>query len=235
MRGLQMADVRVNRADRRQTAFELVDLDRLVAEDHRVRDVWAFVETLDLGEFHARIKTRGETAERPAADPRILLALWLYATIEGIGSVRSPDRLCAHHLIYRWICGWVGVNHELLRTFRDESGSLLDRLLSQSLTALIEAGLLKLDEVITDGIKVRASARRSSMRHGPRVAAIETELKARIAKLRTELDDDPVATERRLKVRGLGKVRVVCLLHAAAHNFILAAASGAVRAGCVPV
>lgn len=198
-----MEDVRVNRADRRQPAFEMVDLDRLVPEDHRVRDVWAFVETLDLTTFYARIKARGDTPGRPAADPRILLALWLYATIEGIGSARALARHCEYHLIYRWICGGVGVNHELLRTFRNASGAFLDQLLSESLTALIEEGLLKLDEVITDGTKVRASASRSSMRHQPRVAEIETALKARIAELREELDADPSATERRLKVRRL--------------------------------
>ena len=198
-----MDDARVNRADRRQPAFEIVDIERLVPEEHRVRAVWAFVETLELGMLYARIKARGETAGRPAADPRILLALWLYATIDGIGSARALSRLCEHHLIYRWICGGVGVNHELLRTFRNASGGLFDQLLTQSLTALIEEGLIKLDEMITDGTKVRASASRSSMRHKPRVEEIETELKAHIGKLREELDADPAATERRLKARRL--------------------------------
>jgi transposase len=213
-----MDDVRVTRADRRQPAFEMVDLERLVPEDHRVRDVWAFVETLDLGMFYARIKARGDAPGRPAADPRVLLALWLYATIDGVGSARALARLCEHHLIYRWICGGVGVNHELLRTFRNESGDFLDQLLTRSLTVLIEAGLLKLDEVTTDGTKVRASASRSSMRHEPRVAEIEAELTARIAKLREELDTDPAATERRLKARQLGsaeeRVRRVKAAHA---------------------
>jgi len=198
-----MDDVRVNRADRRQPAFEMVDLERLVADDHRVRAVWAFVETLDLSVFYARIKARGGTAGRPAADPRILLALWLYATIEGVGSARALDRLCGRDVIYRWICGGVGVNHELLRTFRNESGEFLDQLLTQSLTALIEEGLIDLDEVTTDGTKVRASASRSSMRHKPRVVEIEAELAANIARLRRELDADPAATERRLTVRQL--------------------------------
>src|ERR1035441_6760854 len=100
-----MDDVRVNRADRRQPSFELVDVDRLVPEDHRARAVWGFVETLDLGMFYARIKARGETAGRPAADPRVLLALWLYATIDGIGSARALDRRCGDHLISSLIFG----------------------------------------------------------------------------------------------------------------------------------
>lgn len=198
-----MDDVRVNRADRRQPAFELVDLELLIPQDHRVRDVWAFVQTLDLTMFYNRIKARGKNPGRPAADPPILLTLWLYATIEGIGSARALAQLCDYHLIYRWICGGVGVNHTLLGTFRNESGAFLDQLLTQTLTALIEEGLISLDEMITDGTKVRASASRSSMRHAPRVAEIETEVKARIGQLREELDADPAATERRLKVRQL--------------------------------
>jgi transposase len=198
-----MEAARVNRADRRQPSLEIVDIERQVPDEHRVRDVWAFVETLDLGMLYARIKARGETPGRPAVDPRILLALWLYATIDGVGSARALARLCEYHVIYRWICGGVGVNHDLLRSFRNESGGFLDQLLTQSLTALIAEGLLKLDEMITDGTKIRASASRSSMRHAPRVAEIETRLTAHIAKLRAELDADPAATERRLKTRQL--------------------------------
>ena len=213
-----MDDVRVNRADRRQLALAIVDLERQVPEDHRVRDVWAFVATLEVGMFYARIKARGETPGRPAVDPRILLALWLYATIDGVGSARALARLCEHHVIYRWLCGGVGVNHELLRTFRNESGAFLDQLLTQSLTALIAEGLINLDEVITDGTKVRASASRKSMRRRPRVAEIEAALKARIAGLRQELDADPAASERRLKERRLAAVEARARRVRAAHE-----------------
>jgi len=168
--------MRVNRADRRQPAFELVDLETLVPDDHRVRSVWSFVEALDLGMFYDQIKARGETPGRPATDPRILLALWLYATLDGIGSARAVARLCAHHVIYRWICGGVGVNRFILSAFRIDSGTFLDQLMTRTLAALIEEGLLSLDEVITDGTKVRASASRTSMRRKPRIEQIEAEL-----------------------------------------------------------
>ena len=75
-------DVRIKRADRRQARFEVVDLETQLGEDHRARTVWEFVSGLDLSEFYDRIKSRGETAGRPATDPKILLALWLYATLE---------------------------------------------------------------------------------------------------------------------------------------------------------
>ena len=139
-------DIRIRQAERRQAGFELVDLESLVVDDHSVRAVWSFVEGLDLQSFYDRIKARGEIPGRPATDPRILLALWLYATADGIGSARALARLCEHHTIYRWICGGVGVNHTMLSEFRLESGEFLDRLLTSSLAALMKEGLITLDE-----------------------------------------------------------------------------------------
>ncbi len=198
-----MNDARVKRAERMQARLEVVDLDGLVAADHVVRAVWAFVESLELSALYDRIRARGETAGRPATDPAILLALWLYATIEGVGSARLLERLCASHVIYRWICGGVGVNHELLRRFRNESGAYLERLMSQTLAALAAEGLIALEEIITDGTKVRAAASRGSMRSRVRIAALEAELRQRIATLRQELDTDPEASQRRLRSRQL--------------------------------
>jgi transposase len=198
-----MDNKRINRADRRQPAFELVDLEALVPDDHRVRSIWSFVEALDLGVFYDRIKACGETPGRPASDPRVLLALWLYATAEGIGSARAVERLCDYHVIYRWICGGVGVNHALLSAFRIDSGVFLDQLMTRTLAALIEEGLINLDEVITDGTKVRASASVASMRRKPRIEQIEADLAARIATLKQELDADPATAERRCKSRRL--------------------------------
>jgi transposase len=199
----RMMEVRIREAERGQPGFELVDLESLVVDDHPVRAVWSFVEGLDLQWFYDRIKSRGEMPGRPATDPRILLALWLYATADGIGSARALDRLCMHHTIYRWICGGVGVNHTMLSTFRLDSGDFLDGLLTRSLAALMEEGLITLDEVITDGTKVRAAASRSSMRRGETLAELEEKARTRVAELKQELEADSAAGERRLSKRRL--------------------------------
>ncbi|MEH2538433.1 MULTISPECIES: IS1182 family transposase [unclassified Bradyrhizobium] len=196
-------DIRIRQAERRQTGFELVDLESLVVEDHPVRAVWSFVEGLDLQVFYDRIRARGETPGRPATDPRILLALWLYATADGIGSARALARLCEHHTIYRWICGGVGVNHTMLSEFRLDSGEFLDRLLTGSLAVLMKEGLITLDEVITDGTKVRAAASRSSMRRRQTLGELEEKARARVAELKQELETDSAAGERRLSKRRL--------------------------------
>jgi transposase len=198
-----MMDVRIRRAERGQPGFEIVDLESLVVDDHPVRAVWSYVEGLDLGPLYDRIKARGETPGRPATDPQILLSLWLYATIDGIGAARALDRLCVHHSIYRWICGGVSVNHTLLSEFRAENGGYLDQLLTSSLAALMAEGLVTLDEVITDGTKVRAAASRSSMRSLERLPELQAQAEERVRTLRQELDADPAASERRLLQRRL--------------------------------
>src|ERR671924_1182314 len=108
MRGDSMAnDARFIRAERQQTRFDLVDLEGMLPSDHRARIVMSFVESLDLSALYEAIKAREGEPGRPPPDPAVLMALWLYATIEGIGSARQLDRLSRSDLAYRWIAGGV--------------------------------------------------------------------------------------------------------------------------------
>src|SRR5277367_2652630 len=123
---------RVIRADRSQTRWDFIDLDGLLPSDHRARIVWRFVEGLDLSRLYDAIKSREGYVGRPAADPAVLLALWLYATIEGVGSARELERLAQSDIAYRWLAGGVPLNYHGLADFRVESVEVLDRLLTQS-------------------------------------------------------------------------------------------------------
>jgi len=102
-----LGEARVLRANRSQLSWDLVDLEALLPAEHRARLVWQFVETLELAPFYAAIKSRECEAGRPAADPKVLLALWLYATLEGVGSARELDRLVGRDIAYRWLAGGV--------------------------------------------------------------------------------------------------------------------------------
>ncbi|MGH3427098.1 MAG: transposase [Mycobacteriales bacterium] len=195
--------VRVIVPDRAQLRWDMVDLDSQLPDDHRARLVWAYVEGLDLSEFYDRIKARDAVAGRPATDPRVVLAVWLYATLEGIGSARAIDRLCQQHAAYRWLCGGAPINHDLLAEFRRENAALLDRLLTQSVTGLIAEKLITLEELMIDGTKVRAYAGRGSLCKRKRLETIEQAVAERVAELKSELDRDPGEQEQRRKRRAL--------------------------------
>ena len=91
-----------------------------------MRVVWRSVDSLDLSPLYAKIRAVEGTAGRDAVDPKILMALWMFATIEGISSARQVARLCERDIAYLWICGGVGVNSHLLSDFRTAHGEFLD-------------------------------------------------------------------------------------------------------------
>lgn len=64
---------------------------------------------------------------RSAIAPEILLGLWLYATLDGVGSAREIARLTEAHDAYRWLCG-VQVNDHTLSDFYMDHGEALDEL-----------------------------------------------------------------------------------------------------------
>jgi transposase/ribosomal protein L34 len=188
---------RVVEADRSQLSWDLVDLDAWLPADHRARVVWAFVLTLNLAPLYAKIKAREGQAGRPASDPRVLLALWLYATIEGVGTARELDRLSQSELVYRWLRGGVPLDYHTLSDFRIENGDVLDRLLSESLAALMAEGLVRLEEVIIDGTKVKAAAGKDSFKTADGLAKAATLAAERVAALKAEVEADPAAQKRR--------------------------------------
>lgn len=155
---------RLREPQREQIALRAVDIESLIGEDHTARLIWSYVEELDLSELENRIKARGDRPGHPATSPRLLLALWLYATSEGVGSARALARLCESHDAYRWLCGGVSVNYHLLADFRVDCADLLDRLLSEHVAALSKAGLVNLETLAQDGVRVRASAGAASFR-----------------------------------------------------------------------
>jgi transposase len=190
-------DARFLRADRDQTRWDFIDLETLLPSDHRARIVWAFVESLDLSALYDAIKSREGVAGRPPPDPAVVLALWLYAAIEGVWSARELDRLAERDLAYRWIAGGVALNYHGLSDFRAEHGEVFDRLLTESVTALIAEGTVSLAEVGIDGTKVRAHASRGSFKTVEQLDQIEAAVGRRLAALAAEIESDPEACSRR--------------------------------------
>ena len=143
--------LRLRVPERRQIGLHVAALDDLVSNDHPVRAVWEFVEGLDLSELHDAIKAREGQPGHPPAAPELMLALWLWATVDGVGSARQLDRLCRDHLVYRWLCGGVSMNYHSLSSFRIAHMAVLERLLAQGVASMVEAGLVSLDTLAQDG------------------------------------------------------------------------------------
>jgi transposase len=188
---------RVRHAVRDQVEFQEFALNDLLSEDDEARIVWGFVCGLDLSELYARIQAVEQGPGQAPADPRILLALWLYATLRGVGSAREVDRLCRRHIAYRWLCGGVSMNYHTLSDFRTAHVDLLDRLLTHSAATLMAAGLVTLDRVAQDGMKVRASAGAASFGRQPTLEEALVKSEEQVRQLKQELEADPSAGKTR--------------------------------------
>jgi len=188
---------RLRRAERDQVVMQVASLDSLLPEDHRARLVWEYVQGLDLSRLYEQVRAVEGRAGRDAIDPRILMALWLYATLDGVGSARQLARLCDDHVAYRWICGGVSVNYHTLSDFRTAHPQVLDDLLTHSVASLMHEGLVSLHRVAQDGMRVRANAGAASFRRRKSLEECRSQAQEQVESLRQELEEDPGASNRR--------------------------------------
>jgi transposase len=186
--------VRVKTAQRDQVTMHLHSLEELIGADHPVRNIWRYVCRLDLSAFYRDIEAVKGGSGRDAVDPRILLALWLFATVEGVSSARRLAELCARDFAYQWICGEVGVNRDLLNTFRHQHPKALDALMTETIGILLHHDLVSLTRVAQDGMRVRASAGKSSFRRQTTLEKHLEEARQQVERMRQESDDDAART-----------------------------------------
>jgi transposase len=182
------ASVRLRRPERCQVAMVVQCPDDLVSASHPVRLVLAVVEKLDVSRFHESIKAREGEAGRDATDPQLLVALWLYACMRGIGSARELARRCVESAAFRWLCGGVGVNHRMLSDFRTGHGDALDALFTQVIASLVDKDLVAVSRVSQDGVRVRVSAGASSFRREERLRELLAEASRHVDQLRRQVD-----------------------------------------------
>jgi transposase len=188
---------RLLQPNRKQIELRASDLESLLPEDHRARLVWGYVERQDLSRLTEAIKARGSNAGRSAIDPRILFALWLYATLEGVGSGREIARLAREHDAYRWICGGVSVNDHALNDFRSGNEALMDEVLTANVAALAAAGAISLQRVAQDGMRVRADAGAASFRRQVSLKQHLAEAEELVRDIKQRAQADPAAASRR--------------------------------------
>ena len=182
---------------RDQVEIRWASLDELLEPEHPARMVWAMVCGLDLDRWRTAIKAVQGVAGRDATDPRLLVALWIYATIEGVGSARELERLCEKHLAYQWLCGGVSVNYHLLSDFRSRGGDAWDDLLTQIVASLLAEHLVTLKRVAQDGMRVRANAGAASFRRRPRLERFLAEAREQVEALKTLAEESVEDVTRR--------------------------------------
>jgi transposase len=181
--------VRLRLPDRSQMQMVMQCPDELIPADHQARTIWRVCQSLDLSEFCEPIKAREGRCGRDATSPALLVSLWLYATVRGIGSARELARLCKESKPFQWLCGGVSLNHHTLSDFRVDHGPALDALFSRVLAILVDKELVKVYRISQDGTRVRACAGASSYRRSERLQKLLEDAKQHVEQLKKLLED----------------------------------------------
>ncbi len=187
---IERAKPRLKSPIRNQIEVTTGCLDDYLSEDHKVRKVWMYVEQLDLSQILRKIKAVESRPGASAIDPRILIAIWLYAFIEGIISAKTINRYCKEHIAFKWLCGGVSVNEHTISDFRSKTEAF-DDLLTQSIGVLSYQGLIKIETVAQDGMKVEAHASRSSFRREKTLKEHLKKAKEHVESLKKEFAENP--------------------------------------------
>jgi transposase len=182
--------------NRQQMSWRAVEVEKLIGEDHAARAIWELVGRLELKAFYQAIESSAEQGGRPAFDPQLLICLWVYAYSQGIGSAREVARRCEYDPAFQWLTGLQEVNYHTLADFRVERQNELDELFTQVLAALSKEGLITLEQVMQDGMKIKALA---STRSYQREGTIREHLER--ARQRVEQMGDPCNEEASPKVK----------------------------------
>lgn len=182
--------VRVKQPQRNQIEMQLLSLDQMLPVDHRARLVWAFVKLLNLDLFYDDIEVTDNTPGHPATMPEILVTLWLLATLDGISSARDLDRRCETDIAYLWVRGTVGVNYHTLSDFRVKHEERLEQLLVDTVAALVDQGVVPLETIAQDGMRVRASAGSSSFRRKPTLGELQQAAQEHVDRLKKESESE---------------------------------------------
>jgi transposase len=149
-----------------------------------------------MAPLYEQIKAVEGHPGRPATDPRILVALWLYATDEGIASAHKLALRCYDCDPFKWIRGGVDVNYHTLSDFRTNHAEWLKEQVVANIATMRAEGLVSLDTIGQDGMRVRANAGNDSFKKAGRLEQLLEEAEEQWNDLQSEFEQETEISSR---------------------------------------
>jgi len=161
---------RLKSVERRQVCWRVIDTEQLIGPDHPARAIWDLLGRLQLEAYYQGIQAVEGRPGRDRSDPRLLIALWLYALSRGVREARALDAWAQYEPGCQWLLGLGRINYHTLSDFVTQHAAALADLFVQLLQVLMAEGLADLERVAHDGTKIRAAASRKSFKREARLA-----------------------------------------------------------------
>lgn len=153
--------------------------------DHPARQIKAIIDLIDTDELRAQYSSLG----RHGHDPARLLAMWVYASTIGIHYASVLERMATTDAALRWLAGGHAPSATTLKRFRLRHGEFFRAAIDRTVQLAQERGLLALDEIALDSMRLRAHASPSAVRR-------KEHAQARLEQL-SDVHADTLSTEQR--------------------------------------
>jgi len=211
---IPIEQLKLRRPDRRQVVLRSIEVEHLVDARHRVRAIWELTGRLDPRPFATQLRTQKNLGGRSAWDPRLLVAIWIWAYSEGISSAREIERQCEHRPELQWLCGMEKINHHTLSDFRVSQSEALEGMFTNVLAVLSEANLIDLEQVTVDGTRVRSQGATSSRRRRGTIEKHLEQARGVVQELSAQADDEASNKRRQAARQRAARERVERLAEA---------------------
>lgn len=127
---------------------------------HLARSVRDIVGEFDLEAIENGYSSLG----RQGYHPRHVLAVWIYASLIGLHDSTKVAEALVTDAALRLVAGGYAISAPTLRRFRQRNGEFLAKAVERSVAMAAAAGLLQLDELAVDSVRLRANASMKAVR-----------------------------------------------------------------------
>lgn len=188
---------RIEKPERRQGVIRFEIPEDGLPVGHPARLLWNVLGSLDLSAFLATAKAVEGGVGRSTKSPRMMLTLWCYAISRGVGSAREIERQTSRDLAFRWITGERTISRQTLSNFRAKHSEAFEKLFTDVVGVLVSKGLLSLETVAVDGMRVRASASAPSFRRREALEQAKDQAALHLKAVLAQSDDPELSAKQR--------------------------------------
>lgn len=165
---------------RTQTLLLPPSIEDYLPEDHPVRVIDAFVDSLDLSRMGFK-KARTARTCRPPYHPGDLLKLYIWGYLNQTSSTRRLEKECHRNLELLWLMKQLAPDFKTIADFRKDNADAIKQVCRQFILFCKQAGLVSGQLVAIDGSKFKAAASKGQ-------AITRKQLKKQLDKLDERID-----------------------------------------------
>jgi transposase len=172
---------------RNQIHLFIESLDELIDENHIVRFIDAYVDTLNMEGLGFKTSMM-RTGAQPYSE-QLKLKIYIYGYFEKIRSSRRLEKECLRNKEMIWLTEGLAPDFKTIADFRKDNNKAFRNIFREFLTVCHKLELLSFDTVAIDGTKFRGQNSLNEVYKKERMKKIEAEIQERIDQYIKELDE----------------------------------------------